>query len=65
MSAGVAIGREEVLERLGEDPDSPAGAVIERLEAAGLTLIVADRLEGLLRRLAEVQTRSRETKDAG
>jgi len=62
-SAGVAVGREEVLERLGEEPESSAGAVIERLEASGLTLIDADRLERLLRRLAEA-TRPRETKAA-
>lgn len=56
MSAGVAVDRDQVLEQLGEDPDSPAAAVIERLEAAGLTLIATDRLEALLRRLSEVQS---------
>ncbi len=64
MSAGVAVGRAEALERLGEDPDSSVVAVIERLEASGLALIDADRLERLLRRLGD-QTRSRETKTAG
>lgn len=53
MSAVVAVGRDQALELLGEDPDSSAAAVIERLEAAGLTLIATDRLEALLCRLSE------------
>jgi len=55
MSAVVAVVREQSLELLGEDPDSSAAAVIERLESAGLTLIATDRLEAVLRRLSEVQ----------
>ncbi len=58
MSAGVAVGRAEALERLGEDPESSVVAVIERLEASGLALIDADRLERLLRRLGEAPTSS-------
>ncbi len=65
MSAGVAVGREEVLERLGEDPESSVVAVIERLEASGLALIDADRLERLLRRLGGVPSPPSQTEAAG